>query len=613
MCGIAGFYGKGSLEDLKAINSTHSYRGPDANDVFEGPGIYLGHQRLSILDLENGKQPMKSICGRYVIVFNGEIYNHLELRERLIDKDYKFQTSHSDTETILNGYIEWGSEVVTKLNGMFAFCIYDQEKKSLFLARDHFGQKPLFYTCTKDTFIFSSELRSLCSHSEVRPEVSKLSLKKYFAHDYIPAPRTIFKNIYKLPASNFMKVDLKNLDIIISNYYQLKFSPREYNFNEACDELRLKLAKAVDRCMLSDVSLGVFLSGGIDSSCVANFAAKNSKEPIHTFSIGFEEKSFDESAYAKIVSNHIGSTHHTDTLSIEKAKEVIPHVLSKLDEPLGDASLLPTYLVSKFARENVKVILGGDAGDELFAGYDPFKALRPALLVSKLIPSFGRDIIRGLSGLLPVSHDNMSLDFKIKRFLRAFDYPQSQWNSWWMSSLDKKEFESLFNEKCKPEELFSEAIEEWESCNSNNIVDRTITFFSRMYMQNGILCKVDRSSMMNSLEVRAPFLDLELVEFVMSLPHSYKYKKGITKYILKKSLESELPHDILYRKKKGFGIPIASWLRDEKSFTFKNNSEYMNNDFINSKIKLHRNLKENTKSFLWSLYVLENTYINEYL
>ncbi len=615
MCGVAGFVGLGQRTDIESMMLTITHRGPDGCGIFQDQkySLYLGHLRLSILDHQGGTQPMLSSDGRYALVFNGEIYNHRELREQLIKEGARFQSDHSDTEALLHSLILWGSSAIEKLNGMFAFAFYDKKEGKLTIARDHYGQKPLYYHHTKDLFAFSSELNSLCKHTQIKSEIDSLSLAKYFAHDYIPAPRTILKNISKLAPGTSLELNCRDLSQPpkISSYFN--FNLKTYHpipsFEEAKKEVLNRLQTAVERTLESDVPLGIFLSGGIDSSAVAYFASKASHRPIKTFSIDFDEKSYDESYYSTLMAKFIKSEHHAKKLSIHEAKQIIPDVLKHLDEPLGDGSLLPTMLVSAFAREHVIVCLGGDAADELFAGYDPFKAIAPTQFAHRL-PGPLIKLATRAANMLPTSHENMSLDFKLKRFLRAPGKDPKMWASLWMSSLDVSEINRFLGTSFCASEIFSEALEVAPESNMN---DQILAYYTKCYLPNDIFTKVDRSSMKSSLEVRAPFCDLALSSYVAGLPFEYKFKSGQTKYVLKEALKEVLPHEVLFRKKKGFGIPIASWLMDEDFFKFKSKSKLYDASITQRYLQSHRQKRTNEKAFLWNLYVLENSWVGELL
>jgi asparagine synthase (glutamine-hydrolysing) len=371
-------------------------------------------------------------------------------------------------------------------------------------------------------------------------------------------------------------------------------------------ELLEKLDHAVQRRLMADVPLGVFLSGGIDSSAVAALAAKHLPEGrLRTFSVGFTDPSFDESAYAREAAAFIGCAHEMEILDLERARDLLPGLLARLDEPMGDASVLPTWLLSGFTRRHVTVALGGDGGDELFAGYDPFKALQKADLYSRLVPRSVHPAIRLLASRLPVSHANISLDFKIKRTLRGLSYRDELRLPVWMGALEPREIDDYFGDHTPEEELYSEAIAAWDAAGEqSHSVDRALQFFTRLYLQDGIMAKVDRASMLHGLEARSPFLDLEVVDFARRLPHTVKLRQGTTKWILKKALEPVLPASILYRKKKGFGTPVGAWLREGAiSPEIPSGREA---PIIRKALHSHRSGKTDERLFLWCQLVLES-------
>jgi asparagine synthase (glutamine-hydrolysing) len=613
MCGICGFVGRGSIDDLKRMNEALLHRGPDAQGIWSDPsqGIYLGHRRLSIIDIDGGAQPMWTADRKLCISFNGEIYNFRELRRELEKAGHRFTSDHSDTEVLLHGYREWGCALPDHLNGMWAFVLYDTENNLLFLSRDRFGKKPLYYSHAAGTFMFASELSSLRAHRAFNFPLSKTSLQKFFAYNYIPAPLTLYESVCKLPAGCNLQYSIDTSTVTVKRYWEFTLEPFETIPPDAesvwAEELRALIDHAVKRRLMSDVPLGIFLSGGIDSSAVAAFATRHIEPSrLMTFAIGFSEPSFDESRHSRFAADLLGTDHHHRQLSLESAIGLLPEIASGLDEPLGDSSLLPTYLLCKESRKHVTVALGGDGADELFAGYDPFRALAAARLYGAMVPKPLHEAIRLLLLRLPVSHANMSTDFRIKRTLRGLCYRKSLWNPVWQAALDPKEIGELFNEPVSPEELFSEAIECWDGCRQPGLVDKTLEYYTKLYLQNDILTKVDRASMMNSLEVRAPFLDIDLVNFIRRIPSEYKYRNRTTKYLLKKALEPVLPKRILYRSKKGFGVPVGKW--------FKNGSLVIDNSaapgmfsrsFINRQITTHRNGNRDNRAFLWNTWMLE--------
>ncbi len=589
------------------------HRGPDEEGLWadESKGAYLGHRRLSILDVADGHQPMWTRDGRLGIVFNGEIYNFAELRQELEDAGHRFETDHSDTEVLLHGYRQWGRDLTTRLNGMWAFALYDRESDILLCSRDRVGKKPFYYTLQNGTFAFASELTALIKHHAVQATVSIRSLKKYFAYGYIPSPLSLYSEISKLPAGCSLEFSLADRTLKTHRYWQFMLEPveaRPAGIEERwADELRHLLDRAVGRRLVSDVPLGVFLSGGVDSSAVAAIAARQlGAGQLETFSIGFEEDDFDESRYARMAAAHVGSRHHLEMLSLGKARALLPEIFGRLDEPMGDSSLLPTFLLCRHARRHVTVALGGDGADELFAGYAPFRALRWAKLYSQLVPRPVHEAIRLLAGRLPVGHGYMNLDFKIKRTLRGLSYPEQLWNPVWMSALDRSELEQLFQEPVEWEDVFSEAIELWDASQPAGLEEQTLQFFTRLYLENDILTKIDRASMMNSLEVRAPFLDIDMIDFARRIPTEYKLRHGQTKYLLKKAMVPLLPRQILFRAKQGFAVPVSQWFRDGTLQPGGADAvDGLAPGFVARMLAEHRAGRANQHAFLWNYRVLE--------
>ena len=615
MCGISGFIGEGNESELRRMTDAITHRGPDDSGYWidAAKGVYFGHRRLSILDLEGGRQPMVTADGRYVIVFNGEIYNFAELRNELAAKGHVFISDHSDTEVLLHGFREWGAELPKRLNGMWAFVIYDRERHALFGSRDRFGKKPFYYTIQNGAFVFGSELTAVRQHRAVRASVSRKALLKYYGYGYIPAPLTILEGVYKLPGGHSFELDCAALKFRQTRYWAFVIEPfaggeipadPEATWGE---ELRARLDTAVKRRLVADVPVGVFLSGGIDSSAVTAFAARHVPAGrLKTFSIGFEESSFDESAYARRIAEQFKTDHHVDVLSMDKAHELLPRIVSRLDEPMGDSSLLPTYLLSAFTRKHVTVALGGDAGDELFAGYDPFVVLHKAQLYQKLMPRPVHEAIRMLVARMPVSHRNMSFDFRLKRTLRGLSHPPKLWLPVWMASLDAGELQEFFGERVDLEDVYSEAIAAWEGCAEADPVDRATQYYVQLYLQDDILTKVDRATMMHGLEARAPFLDIDFVNFARRIPSAWKYRRGQTKYILKKALEPVLPPGILYRRKKGFGVPIGPWFRDGAlSVDCESTQNELNPGFVRRAVAQHRSGRADQRAFLWSHWLFQ--------
>ena len=611
MCGICGFIGPGSPSDLARMSARLIRRGPDDSGIWNStdPPVHLASRRLAIVDLPGGHQPMCTTDYELVITFNGEIYNHRELRTELQKLGHKFQSDHSDTEVLLQGYREWGTKLVTRLNGMWAFALYDIKNRKLFCSRDRFGKKPFYYARKNGGFVFASDLTSLISHPNVPRDVSRRALQKYFAYGYIPAPLSILDGVQKLPAGCSLIVDVRSRDFKIEKYWDLVLEPFERiprnPEEEWGEQLRELLDRAVERRLIVDVPLGVFLSGGIDSSAVTAFASRHvAQGQLKTFSVGFHEQSFDETAFSHRVSSIFKTDHRAEMLPPDQARSLVDECLAKLDEPLGDSSVLPTYLLSGFTRKHVTVALGGDGGDELFAGYSPFQALTWARRYRAVFPKPAHAAIKALFYRMPVSHANMALDFKIKRALRGLDYPPQFWTPVWMAPVDPTGIADLLGEPIDIEDLYSEAIEQWENCPQDDLIDKTLQFYTKLYLQDDILTKVDRASMMHSLEVRAPFLDIEVVDLVRRIPANYKFRNGTTKYILKKALHGILPAEILHRSKKGFAPPIGAWFKSGDLRLDRLELPMLNTAEVQRRITSHIAGKSDERAFLWCFYAL---------
>jgi asparagine synthase (glutamine-hydrolysing) len=611
MCGIAGFVGHGSASDLNKMSEAIAHRGPDDNDTWIDykKKIFLAHRRLSVVDIKGGRQPMWDAAQNHCVIYNGEIYNHRELRTCLEKRGYHFQTDHSDTEILLHGFLEWGFGLPNRLNGMWAFALYDKQKQLLFLSRDRFGNKPLFYCCSGNTFAFASELSALTRHKAINPSISFSSLKKYFAYGFVPAPNTLYDGIYKLAGGHNLIYDLRNSILKILKYWHFKLEPQEDIPKNATEiwsaELRELLSRATKRRLISDVPLGVFLSGGIDSSSITAFAAEKSEKPVKTFTIGFHDSSFNETPYARMVASYFKTDHHEKMFSITQQQEILDTIAGKLDEPIADSSLLPTFMLSREAKQFVTVALGGDGGDELFAGYDPFKALFFAKCYQKMVPKPVHQGLLMAISRLPVSHRRMSIDFILNKALTGLSYPEQIWNPIWIGPLSPDELDAIFAEPTDIEAVYSEAIECWDDCSTRNLIDKTLQFYTKLYLQNDILVKTDRAGMLNSIEVRAPFLDIDLVDFIRKIPYQWKYRNGQTKFLLKKAMAPVLPEIIINRSKKGFGAPVAKWFKaDSLGFDTPQKCEVFDSSVIANMLNKHKSLKKNSHQFLWGYWLL---------
>ncbi len=614
MCGIAGFIGRGDGDVAKRMIAAIAHRGPDGTGVYHEPGVGLAHARLAVVDLSStGAQPMWDEKNEIVIVYNGEIYGYRSLREELVRDGYRFRGT-SDTEVILALYKKYGVECFKRLSGMFALAIYDKRDDSLVLARDPLGKKPLYLARWGSDVVFGSEPKALLAHPSSNKEIDPIALNSYLALDYVPTPMSIWKGMRKLEPGTWLIV--KDGIEKSERFWKPVFQKNDSPFEEATKELETRIRGAVTSRLVADVPVGIFLSGGLDSSLVTYFAKEARKEPVHTFSIGFEEASFDETYYAKKVSEHLGTVHHHKILSADDSLSMLPEIFSKLDEPLSDASLVPTYLLSRFAKEEVTVALGGDGGDELFAGYPTFQADKLVRAFSS-IPGPLQSLAIGAVRALPSTDKNFGLRFKAEKFLDGVRdvSPELRHMKWLGSSTDESRSELLLPEariEAMKESAYRVAnlrfLEHPELERENAV----LWTYLRTYMMDQVMVKVDRASMYASLEARSPLLDKDVVEFVFSLPYRYKLSGFSTKHVLKKMMDGKLPPEIVYRKKKGFGIPVSAWLKGPlKSWAgdLLESSDsrilaMMSRDHIRGLWDEHQSGKRDNRKKLWNLLVL---------
>jgi asparagine synthase (glutamine-hydrolysing) len=546
------------------MNDRLAHRGPDDEGFFvEGPAA-LAMRRLEIIDLATGHQPMSGEDRRVWTVFNGEIYNYRELTAELTARGHIFRT-RSDTEAIVHGYEERGLSSLGDLEGMFAVALWDAPARTLVLARDRLGIKPLYYAVLSDQIVFASELKALVEHPAIDRTLDLTALSRYLAHEYVPAPSSIFRSIRKLPAGHWLTYT--DGRVKVEPYWTLVFRPDPaIGAADAVEELRGVLDLAVRQHLVSDVPLGVFLSGGIDSSAVAAFAARHVGSRLKTFSIGFEQASFDESVHARRVARALGTDHHEEILDASGARDLVERLPDLLDEPLGDASLIPTFLLSRFTRRSVTVALSGDGGDELFAGYPTYQAHRLARGVEVLPRWLRRRLMRPVVERLPVSLSNLSLDFKLKRFFEGMDYAAVERHAVWLGSFTPAEQRELFTQEAlgrmEAPPSYAAFHEILASAPSLEGLERMLYLDLKGYLGEGVLTKTDRASMACSLEVRVPLLDRRVVELAARLPIDLKLRGLTTKWVLKRALAGMLPPETLARPKKGFGIPIGHWFRD---------------------------------------------------
>ncbi|MFH1938395.1 MAG: asparagine synthase (glutamine-hydrolyzing) [Patescibacteria group bacterium] len=615
MCGITGYLGQGNEEILRRMIDSLIHRGPDDEGFYFNNKIGLGHRRLSIIDLATGHQPISNEDETIWLIFNGEIYNYQELRKKLINQGHKFSTQ-TDTEVMVHLYEEKGEDFLKELNGMFALALWDEKRKKLILARDRMGQKPLYYSLINNTLIFGSELKALFHHPIIKKDIDFNSLNKYLIYEYVPTPQTIIKGVNKLEPGHFLVY--QNNQLKKSSYWNIKFNQLE-NQKDYLTKFEELLEDSVKKRLISDVPLGIFLSGGIDSSTIAYYAQKNSNQKIKTFSIGFEDKSFDESDYTNQAAKFLDTEHYHQNFTPNDLLNSINQIAKINDEPFADASIIPTYLLSKFTRESVTVALSGDGGDELLAGYPTFQALKFAKAYHH-IPNLFREIIQKTANLLPVSHDNFSFDFKVKKTLSGYEYPLEIQNQIWLGAFTPKENKNIFLSEISNQinfnQSFSETDQFIEQTKKESLENRIIYLYLKQYLADDILTKADRASMFTSLEVRSPFMDYRLVEFFNSLPYNLKLKGWKTKYVLKELMKDKLPRNIINRPKKGFGIPVAKWINKElKDFTLDllNESDIKKQGIFNySEIKKildeHLNKKADHRKKLWTLLMFQQWY-----
>jgi asparagine synthase (glutamine-hydrolysing) len=546
---------------------------------------------------------MANADGSLVVVFNGEIYNHADLRRQLEALGHRFVSDHSDTEVLLHGYAAWGEALPQHLDGMFAFAIWDRPRRRLFCARDRFGEKPFYYAGQENLFAFGSEITALHAHGQINAELDPEGVQKFFAYGYVPAPGTIYRRIRKLEPGGTLTFDLDTRKIRLARYWRFSIDAEEdapaSKIPALTEELRALLTAAVTRRMEADVPLGVFLSGGIDSTAILALASK-ARSQVSSFTIGFRESSYDESAFARAAASSIGSRHHERIVDLTHARAELDGLLSKLDEPFADPSVVPTHILARFAREQITVALSGDGSDELFAGYDPFSALAPATLYRRFVPARMNGFLRAVAGKLPRSNRNMSLDYRLRRALRGVSHPPCLWNPVWLGPLAPEDFKACFEKPLPPEALFAEAINAWNSSSSHNPVDRTLEFYTNFYLPEMILAKADRASMHASLESRAPFLDRDLVEFCRRLPHGYKMRGGQRKFLLKEALRGVVPDFVLARRKKGFGIPLIDWLGSLEPAGAPFAPDGMRPGFVRDRWRGFHDKTEDERLFLWA-------------
>lgn len=606
------------MEILQRMNASLFHRGPDGDGFHNRNGVGFGHRRLSIIDLEGGKQPLYNSDESVVVTFNGEIYNFQSVAKSLREVGYDFKT-RCDTEVIVHGWQQWGVDCLKKFNGMFAFAVWDEKRQELFIARDRLGVKPLYYSITPNgQLIFASEMKALLLHPEVSTELNPISVETYFTFGYVPEPYSIYRSVNKLEPGHYLRWRRGETEPEVTQYWDVPLfeSSKAISEKAAYGHLLDSLAAATERRMIADVPLGAFLSGGVDSSAVVALMSQASNEPVLTCSIGFNEKKYDESNYAKKVADAMQTDHHMQIVNAD-SYDLLDRLVSLYDEPYADSSAIPTYRVCEMARQHVTVALSGDAGDECFIGYRRYRLFSIEEKLRKMFPeAFRRRVFRALGDYYP------KLDWA-PRFVRG----KTTFQALARSSADAYlHGVSIFSEELR-DNLFSDQLKrDLQGYNSNLVFEehlegkefedplRMVQYLDyKTYLPGDILTKVDRASMGVSLEVRGPFLDYEFVEQMSSLPTDMKLKQGEGKYVLKKAFEPHLPHDVLYRNKMGFAVPLDLWfrdsLRDRIEKTLKGDrlrdSGIFDPDYLDLLLAQHTSGMRDHASRLWSLLMFD--------
>lgn len=626
MCGINGIIAKTNRDKnvltsiLNNMNDLIIHRGPDEDGVFSEENnnfsVGMAMRRLSIIDLSSGQQPIFTDDKQIVIVFNGEIYNYREIRARLEAEGVTFNTS-SDTEVILKAYEKYGVESFQWLDGMYGFSIYDKKINKLFIARDFFGEKPLYYTHTDKEFIWASELKSIINTIDFQPNISKKGLNLYFRLTYIPAPHTIYENIYKLEANHYIEYDLASHQTSI---HKINAEPKPKTSNISFEDAKAKtkdlVYNSVDSRSIADVGLGTFLSGGVDSSIISLCLSQTTDKKIDTFSIGFKKASYDETDKSRVVAKMINSNHHEFIIDEDDLKNNIHEILVNFDEPFSDTAALPTHLLSEKTREHVTVALTGDGGDEVFGGYNKYYIGKMNKRYTGVMPKGLHKVVSKLSNKYLVDKDDKrGRNFKINKLLNAIDYEGDFY--WDIISLANTS--NLLKEILKPEHFESNLFQEYkdvlgkqkiESLTDFRLVDKILS------LEGGMLAKVDRTSMMTSLECRAPFLNREIWEFTNTLPEDYLMKGWNKKYILKEAFRDQFPDEFLEKGKSGFGSPTGDWLRQSlrkelESYidpNFLKEQGLFNVEVITNLVKDHLESKKDSTFRVWSFYCFQKWY-----
>jgi asparagine synthase (glutamine-hydrolysing) len=595
------------------MNDAIRHRGPDDDGFYLNGPVGLGMRRLAIIDLKSGQQPIHNQDGTTWIVFNGEIYNYLELRQQLEKLGHTFYTN-SDTEAIVHAYDQYGSNCPKYLRGMFAFAIWDERTQELFLTRDRVGKKPILYAEVNGQLVFGSEFTALLQHPDISREIQPEAIDAYLSFMCVPAPLTAYRSIRKLEPGHWLR--WRKGEITIERYWQPDFSQKLDISEEEAGERAIEILRdSVKVRLMSEVPLGAFLSGGIDSSAVVALMAQESNEKVKTFSIGFEEQDFSELHHARRVAEWVGADHH-EFIVRPDAVEILPLLVEHYGEPYADSSAVPTYYVARETRKHVTVALNGDGGDESFAGYERYAAMQLAENYRK-VPEFVRKSVKVGVGLIPTSELGRSRLRSGKRFLEAASLPKVDRYLRWMSIFDAAAKSSLYSDAFKSETTSGYAkslLEPWfVRANGSGFVDASLLADLMTYLPNDLLVKVDIATMAVSLEARSPFLDHHVIEFAASLPEKFKLRGLTTKYLLKKVLRKLLPSENLDRRKMGFGVPIGHWFRGKMQPFLREvvlsekalNRGLFKPEIVRQLVAQHTEGKRDYSHQLWTLLMLE--------
>jgi asparagine synthase (glutamine-hydrolysing) len=626
MCGINGLHidNKSNNEIyslLKKMNQKIIHRGPDEEGYFFEDNIGMSMTRLSIIDLTTGTQPIYNDDENLVIVFNGEIYNYISLRNHLKESGVRFKTT-SDTEVVLKLYEKYGTDSFKMLDGMFAFSIFDKNKQQVIIARDFFGEKPLYYTRNEGGFYWGSELKSIITVINEPKKISIKGLNLFFRLTYIPAPYTIYQNIYKLEANHYLTYDINSASYKINNIHQEKYPAEKIDasFETAKNNIYNLVNQSVESRSVADVEIGTFLSGGVDSSIVSLLLAQQNEKPINTFSIGFKKKSFDETDKSRIVAKLINSNHREFIIDESDLENNLTEILLNFDEPFADSSALASYIVANKTSNHLKVALTGDGGDEVFGGYNKYYIGKINQKYTRIIPKFLHHFIKNsYQNIFKLREDSRGLQFKINKLLNAIDYDDNYY--WNIISLgfQKESIKNILLPDFQENGIFAEYKEKANITHISSLTDFRL-IDKLVSLEGDMLVKVDRTAMFTSLETRAPFLNKEIWDYTMSLPESYLLNGNNKKYILKEAFKKYFPDGFLEKSKMGFGVPVGDWLRTN----LKNELvSYIDPNFLNKQNIFHQGnitklvenhlSKKNDNSFkVWTYFVFQKWYKNNF-